>query len=119
MTLASLGLGWAGEDTLYWILAGLFHPGIRRSPPNFSTACVSLLSFLMISYFHVVLGEVVPKNLAIAKADRLAALVAPPLLLFYRATLAFVVIIERSADAITRALHLKGAGTAADTPPRN
>jgi putative hemolysin len=31
----------------------------------------------VISYFHVVMGEVVPKNLAIAKADRLAALVAP------------------------------------------
>ena len=36
-----------------------------------------MVSFLAISYFHVVLGEVVPKNLAIAKADRLAALVAP------------------------------------------
>ncbi len=69
-----------------------------------------MLSFLIISFFHVVLGEVVPKNLAITKADRLAALTAPALLVFYRATLAFVVVIERSADAITRALHLKGGG---------
>ena len=57
----------------------------------------------------MVLGEVVPKNLAIAKADRLAALVAPPLLLFYRISMPFVVAIERSAAAITRALRLRTA----------
>ena len=43
-----------------------------------------LLAFLAISYLHVVLGEVVPKNLAIATADRLAVTVAPALLVFYR-----------------------------------
>jgi CBS domain containing-hemolysin-like protein len=57
----------------------------------------------------VVLGEVVPKNLAIAKADRLAALVAPGLLVFDRLSRAFVVVIEGSAGAITRALGI-GAG---------
>ena len=43
-----------------------------------------LLAFLAISYLHVVIGEVVPKNLAIATADRLAVTVAPALLIFYR-----------------------------------
>jgi len=52
---------------------------------------------------------VVPKNLAIAKADRLAALVAPVLLIFYRLSLPFVVAIERVANVLTRALQLKGA----------
>ena len=41
VTLASLGLGWAGEDTLYQILAGLFQPLTRRSPRNFCTASAS------------------------------------------------------------------------------
>jgi len=63
----------------------------------------------VISYFHVVMGEVVPKNLAIAKADRLAALVAPPLTVFLRISTPFVVTIERSASAITRALGLHTA----------
>jgi magnesium and cobalt exporter, CNNM family len=61
----------------------------------------------VISYFHVVLGEVVPKNLAIAKADALAILVAPVLLAFYRVAMLFVVAIERTANAITRSLKLK------------
>ena len=110
VTLASLGLGWAGEDTIYTILIGLAAPLNTPAIARYLHGICFFLSFLIISFFHVVLGEVVPKNLAIAKADRLAALTAPPLLLFYRAMLAFVVVIERSANAITRALHLKGGG---------
>jgi putative hemolysin len=110
VTLASLGLGWAGEDTVYAILAGLFAPWNTPVSARYLHGFCFLLSFLTISFLHVVLGEVVPKNLAIAKADRLAALTAPPLLVFYRAMLAFVVVIESSANAITRALHLKGTG---------
>ena len=43
-----------------------------------------IVAFLLISYAHVVIGEVVPKNMALEKADRLALLVAPPLLVFGR-----------------------------------
>ena len=110
VTLASLGLGWAGEDTLYRILAAMFHPLTTPVTANLLHGICFFLSFMVISYFHVVFGEVVPKNLAIAKAAQLASLTAPALLLFYRATVAFVVVIERSAAAITRALHLKGGG---------
>jgi CBS domain containing-hemolysin-like protein len=110
VTLASLGLGWAGEDTIYGILVGLFAPLNSSAVARYVHGFCFFLSFLTISFFHVVLGEVVPKNLAMAKADRLAALTAPLLLLFYRASLAFVVVIERSANAITHALHLKGSG---------
>jgi CBS domain containing-hemolysin-like protein len=107
VTLASLGLGWAGEDTLYQILIALFHPIITPLTERFLRGACLVFSFLIISYSHVVLGEVVPKNLAIAKADRVAALVAPVLLVFYRISVAFVVIIERSAAVLTRALKLR------------
>ena len=109
VTLASLGLGWAGEDTLFQILQAAFRNVTTPIAVKFLHAGCLVLSFLVISYLHVVLGEVVPKNMAIAKADRLAALVAPPLTVFYRISIAFVVTIERSAGFITRALRLKGA----------
>ena len=109
VTLASLGLGWAGEDALYRILVGALHPATTSLSGKVLHAACLAASFLVISYFHVVLGEVVPKNLAIAKADRLAALVAPPLLFFMRVSVPFVVTIERSASAITRALGIQGA----------
>ena len=111
VTLASLGLGWAGENTLYRILIGLFHPVTTPLTAKFLHGASLAISFLVISYFHVVLGEVVPKNLAIAKADRLAVLVAPALLVFYRLSH------RRSwwsssarRGAITRALRAEGRG---------
>jgi putative hemolysin len=110
VTLASLGLGWAGEGTVYQILIGALQPVLTPTTVTFLHGLSLATSFLVISYFHVVIGEVVPKNLAIARADRLAALVAPGLLVFYRASMAFVVVIERSAGAITRLLKIRGAG---------
>jgi putative hemolysin len=109
VTLASLGLGWAGEGTLYSILLAAIHPVTTPISAKFLHAACLTISFLVISYFHVVMGEVVPKNLAIARADHLAALVAPPLSLFMRISRPFVAIIERSALAITRALRVRAA----------
>jgi CBS domain containing-hemolysin-like protein len=108
VTLASLGLGWAGQDALYQILLHLIHFGATPIEARFLHGACFVVSFLVISYSHVVLGEVVPKNLAVAKADRLAALVAPPLTVFYRISIPFVVTIERSAGFIQRILRLKG-----------
>jgi len=107
VTGASLGLGWAGEDTLYQILSTLLGRFTAAVGAPALHAVSFLLAFLVISYFHVVLGEVVPKNLAIAKADALAILVAPALLAFYRITIPFVLAIEASSDFITRASKLK------------
>jgi putative hemolysin len=107
VTLTSLALGWAGEDTVYQIINDLLRPVQTPLTVKLLHAISFVLSFLVISYFHVVVGEVVPKNLAISKADRLAALAAPPLLFFYRTALPFVIVIERSASFLTRALHLK------------
>ena len=108
VTLASLGLGWAGEDPLYRILSALFRPIITPATADLLHFSAFILAFLIIGYFHIVFGEVAPKNLAMAKADRLAALASPALLVFYRVSLPFVVVIERSAGAIVRALRLKG-----------
>ncbi len=109
VTLASLGLGWAGEDTLYRILLAIAQPLTNIVSATVLHGLSFFLAFLIISYFHVVLGEVVPKNIGIAKADRLAVLVAPALLVFYRITMAFVIALERSANALTRALRLQSA----------
>ena len=108
VTLASLGLGWAGEDTVYHLLIAALGGLAATLGSAFLHGASFILAFLAISYFHVVMGEVVPKNLAIAQADRLGTLVAPALLLFYRISLPFVVAIERSANAITRVLQITG-----------
>jgi CBS domain containing-hemolysin-like protein len=106
VTLASLGLGWAGEGTVYGLLRDAFEPLQTQVPGVVLHGIAFTLAFLIISYAHVILGEVVPKNLAIEKADRLAALAAPALLVFYRLSQPFVVVIERSSALILRAFGL-------------
>jgi putative hemolysin len=108
VTLASLGLGWAGEEAVHKLLIAAFQPVLTPATEKFLHGLSFVLSFLVISYFHIVVGEVLPKNLAIAKSDRLAVLVAPALLVFYRISIAFVVVIERSSDLLMRMLKIQG-----------
>lgn len=108
VTLASLGLGWAGEDTLFRFFTGVFHPVLTPATEKILHGLSFVLAFLVMTFFHVVVGEVVPKNLAIEKADRLAILVAPALLVFYRISEPFVYVIERSAAGVSRMMGLRG-----------
>ncbi|HLJ17879.1 MAG TPA: hemolysin family protein [Bryobacteraceae bacterium] len=104
VTLASLGLGWAGENTLYQIVTSVVHPVLSLRATEILHGATFGLAFLLMSFAHVVIGEVAPKNIAIDKADQLAMLVAPPLLVFYRLSEPFVYVIEHSASALSRAL---------------
>jgi CBS domain containing-hemolysin-like protein len=108
VTLASLGLGWAGEDTIYDLIRMAFHPTVSPATEKIIHISGVVLAFLLMSYGHVLLGEVVPKNLAIEKADKLALLVAPPLLIFGRLSSPFVWVVERSASAVSRLIGLSG-----------
>ncbi len=111
VTLASLGLGWAGEDTLYELIVQVFGPILNYAPSPLLIRLLHglsfLLAFLVMTFTHVVIGEVVPKNLAIAKADRLAVTVAPILIVVTRIAAPFVAVIERSAAAISAMLGVR------------
>lgn len=111
VTLASLALGWAGEDTLYTVVAGWFSPIFQLNLLPLVSRLLHglcfLLAFLAMTYCHVVMGEVLPKNLAINKADRLAVVVAPALMIFTRLAGPFVGFIEHSAASISYALGLR------------
>ena len=108
VTLASLGLGWAGEDTVYQILLRILNPLITQATTYWLHGLSLAVAFLSISFVHVVIGEVVPKNLAIEKADRLALLMAPALLVFLRISAPFVSVVERASSALSAAIGLHG-----------
>ncbi len=108
VTLASLGLGWAGEQSVYQMLLALFGPLITARNAIYFHGASFAAGFLSISFFHIVCGEVVPKNLALERADRMALLVAPPLLLFYRVAEPFIFVVERATLALSRALGASG-----------
>jgi putative hemolysin len=108
VTLASLALGWAGEDTLFNLLFSGLAPLLTPATAGILHGVAFALSFAVMSFAHVVLGEVVPKNLAIEKADRLAVIVSPVLLVFYRVSEPFVLVIEKSASLLSRLIGLTG-----------
>jgi len=90
VTLASLGLGWAGEGTIYSMIMGVFQPLETPALATLLHGISFALAFLLMTFAHVVIGEVVPKNLAIEKADKLASSMALALLIFRRISGPFV-----------------------------
>jgi CBS domain containing-hemolysin-like protein len=76
ITLASLGLGMYGEHVLAeWIAHGLNALGAYRWVA--AHALASVLAVTILTYFHIVIGEMVPKSLALIYADRTALSIAP------------------------------------------
>ncbi|MEO8028838.1 MAG: hemolysin family protein [Bryobacteraceae bacterium] len=108
VTLASLGLGWAGEEPIYHLVVGWLEPFMTPALAPWIHGGSFGIAFLLISFAHVVLGEVLPKNLAIEKAERLAVLMAPPLLVFNGLSRPLVYVIERTSSALSRLIGLKG-----------
>jgi CBS domain containing-hemolysin-like protein len=107
VTAASLGLGWAGEQTLYYLIVSALGPVLNPATQNVLHWLAFVIAFAAISYAHVILGEVVPKNIAIDAADRMAVIVAPALLVFARIAAPFVYVIERSAALISRVFGVR------------
>lgn len=81
ITMASLGLGWVGEPAVAAILEPLFTRMGIPEPIIHTTAFV--VGFLIFSALHIVIGEQVPKTLAIRKAEPVSIWVAYPLHVSY------------------------------------
>jgi CBS domain containing-hemolysin-like protein len=84
ITLASLGLGWVGEPAVARMLEPLF--GLLNTPESMIHSISFIIGFSLITTFHIVLGELCPKSLAILFAEKIALFTAPPLILFYKLT---------------------------------
>src|SRR5690606_7633840 len=70
ITLASLALGWVGESALHHIIEKIFQY-FDFSVEQTSITTISLvLSFLLITVMHIVFGELIPKSIAIRKAEQ-------------------------------------------------
>jgi len=98
VTLCSLALGWIGEPTV-----AVFIQRALGSIPHailYSHAIAVVIAFALITYLHVLLGELVPKSLALRRADQLALTVAPPMDFFIRLTRPAVRMMNRSAAAV-------------------
>lgn len=79
VTISSIGLGWVGESTLARIIEPIFTflPGINQTIATHSLS-VSI-AFALITFLHVVIGELVPKSIALEYTEKTALIVAKPM----------------------------------------
>lgn len=105
ITLASLALGWIGEPAFAHLIEPVCrHFGIGAE----TTQAISFaVAFTLISYLHIVLGELAPKSLAIRKPTALSLWTAAPLYAFYWLMYPAIWLLNASANGMLRAFGLE------------
>ena len=112
ITLASLGLGWAGEPAVASLIEPVFGSLL---PANFVHIVAFAVAFTFITFLHVVFGELAPKTIAIAEAERISLIVAPPLKFCYYLFYPGLVVFNGTANAFTRLIGVPPASETDET----
>ena len=108
ITLASLGLGWVGEPAFADLLEPVFRfAGVEA--PELVHGISFFLAFSIISFLHIVVGELAPKSLAIRRSESIALLTAVPLYAFYWLMYPAIWFLNASANHLLRILGLDAA----------
>ncbi len=116
VTLASLGLGWIGEP---FLAEGIVGPILAKIMPALPTAsAVSIehgisifLAFFIITYFHVVIGELTPKSLALQHAEKMSIYLIKPMLFFKVLFGPLVWLLRSSSIWLLKLMGLKAASS--------
>ncbi|SAL02632.1 hemolysin family protein [Caballeronia ptereochthonis] len=107
ITLASLGLGWIGEPAFATLLHPLFSlVGVESEK---LIGSISLFfAFSVISFLHIVVGELAPKSWAIRRAEQVGLWLATPLYGFYWLMYPFIWVLNTSANFVLRLFGMSG-----------
>jgi CBS domain containing-hemolysin-like protein len=109
ITLASLGLGWVGEPAFAGLLEPLF-AAVGVSSPQLIHGIAFALAFSIISFLHIVVGELAPKSLAIRMPEAIGLWSALPLYGFYWAMYPAIWLLNASAGMVLGLAGLSGKG---------
>ena len=112
ITVASLGLGWIGEPAVAALLEPVLAPIL---PESLLHLVAFAIGFSVITFLHVVFGELAPKTLAIADAERISLLVAPPMKFFFYLLYPGIVVFNGAANLFTQAIGVEPASESEET----
>lgn len=105
ITITALGLGWLGEPTFETILRPIFDRlQLNESIAHFLSFG---FAFAIVTFLHVVVGELSPKTFAIQKSEEITLIFSKPLILFYKVLFPFIWVLNHSARFITGLFGLK------------
>ena len=105
VTLSSLALGWIGEAAM----ARILEPFLINLPHAnlYAHAMAVVFAFTLITYMHVILGEVVPKSIALQRTERVALAVAGPMDFFMSIAAPLLAIMTASSHAVLKAFGMR------------
>lgn len=105
ITVCSLGLGAVGEPALAHLIEPVFHE--LHVPDDWLHPVAFVIAMTVVVYLHVVLGEMVPKNIAIAGPERAALILGPPMYGIVMVLRPLIVSINAIANGILRLLRIE------------
>jgi len=105
ITICSLGLGAVGEPAVAHLLEPVFHA--VRVPDGLLHPAAFVVAMAIVVYLHVVLGEMVPKNIALAGPDRAALVLGPSMMGIVTMLRPVIVALNAVANATLRLLHVE------------
>jgi CBS domain containing-hemolysin-like protein len=114
ITLASLGLGWIGEPAFASLLEPVFHL-VGVTSPQVVHGVSFVIAFGVISFLHIVVGELAPKSLAIRTPEAIGLWCAVPLYGFYWTMYPAIWVLNASSNLVLRLAGLAGAGGGHET----
>ncbi|WP_411348253.1 hemolysin family protein [Paenibacillus sp. WLX2291] len=107
ITITALGLGMLGEPTVEAILEPVFHS--LSVPTALSHILSYAIALILVTYFHVVVGELTPKTIALRKAEMVTLYTARPIIWFNRAMYPFIWVLNGSANLLLKLIGLRPA----------
>ena len=105
ITVCSLGLGAIGEPAVAHLLEPVFHQ--LRLPDDLLHPVSFVVAMSIVVYLHVVLGEMVPKNIALAGADRVAMVLSPPMMVIVTVLRPLIGGMNLVANGVLRLLRIE------------
>ena len=110
ITLASLALGWVGEPAVASILDNVLELfGMSAPPAGIHTAASLAVGFLILTFLHIVIGELAPKSVALVRPEGVSKFVIMPLVFFSRAMAPLIWVFNGAANALLSAFNISRA----------
>lgn len=109
ITLASLALGWVGESAMHHIIEKAFVNMNLMVDQSTITTVSLVISFLIVTVMHIVFGELIPKSIAIRKAEPTTMAIAVPLRVFYTVFKPFIWTMNQMSNAFLRLIKIHPA----------
>ncbi|WP_409303995.1 hemolysin family protein [Peribacillus sp. SCS-155] len=107
ITVTALGLGWLGEPTIENLLHPLFE--VLHLNEDLTNIVSFIIAFVIVTFLHVVIGELAPKTVAIQKAETVTLLFSKPIIWFSKIMFPFIWALNGAARLVTRMFGLEPA----------